>query len=88
MIEKTCSYHITGFPDIVIYYETETKRIHRFNGPAKIDYTSNGEINSEKWWFDGYPYTVRVNDWVLENNFKSWEVMSENDFVRMWLEIL
>ena len=61
---------------------------HRINGPAVMYYAKNGEVKHESWKFKGKDYTDKANDWIKENNFKTWKRMLIDDFDRMWLEIL
>lgn len=61
---------------------------HRTHGPSDIVYDINENIIEESWFYNNNNYKIEVNKWIDDNNFNSWEEMNENDFNRMWLEII
>lgn len=62
--------------------------IHNSYGPAITYYNRDGTLYQYIWAFNGENYTKQVNEWFKENKFKTWKQMSEDDFNRMWMEIL
>ena len=89
--------HRDNGPSLILYNKDGTIRkiqyqihgeLHRVYGPTVIDYDYNYVNYKFLWHFKGEKYTEEVNQWIQNNNFNSWEGMTESDFDRMWIEIL
>lgn len=61
---------------------------HRAYGPSDIFYNENGSIDFTNFYYNSYDYVEEVYKWIEDNDFNSWEEMSESDFDRMWMEII
>lgn len=97
--ERYCingKYNRENGPAIIQYYENgniylETymidNKIHRFYGPSSLIYRKNGKVK-ETFYLNGKSYTKKVEKWIKENDFNSWQEMTVDDFDRMWLDIL
>lgn len=59
---------------------------HRIDGPAIIR-CKYGKV-FYFWFYKNKEYTKQVKNWILNNNYNSWKHITENDFNRMWMEIL
>lgn len=62
--------------------------VNNFYGPAVIEYDKSGKIREERWWHNDSEYTKNVNEWIQNNKLKTWKDMKEEDFNRMWMEVL
>lgn len=59
--------------------------IHRIDGPAVINYRERSQ--KYLWFYKEENYTKEVKKWLKENNM-DYKNMKEEDFNRMWMEIL
>ena len=59
---------------------------HRVYGPAKIDYILPERIRYD-WFHNNTNVTSIVETWLKENNM-NWRKMDQEDYNRMWFEIL
>lgn len=59
---------------------------HRVYGPAKIDYILPEKFRYD-WFHNDKNVTNIVEEWLKENNM-NWRKMDEEDYNRMWFEIL
>ena len=93
-------YHREDGPAIIKYdsngklgskeYWEHGKR-HRKNGPAIELYNNEEELLYFEFFINGKDqstYTFAIINWKFKNNFKFSEDMSEEDYDRMWMEIL
>lgn len=64
----------------------EAKEYHRINGPAIMGEKENGTI-IKIWYYNGVDYTNEVKNWLCDNMIRYSE-MTEDDFDKMWFEIL
>lgn len=71
----------------IISYANIDAILHREDGPAEIRYYHSGYIITEKYWSKGKNYTKLVRNWLITNKLIC-EEMNEDDFNRMWMEIL
>lgn len=69
-----------------VYYKNG--KMHRVYGPSIIEYFGSGDIRYNMWHYNNEEYIEEVYEWIDENNFKSWQDMKEEDYDRMWMEIL
>lgn len=79
-------YYDNGSVKWIEYYYYNSP--HRVYGPSDIYYDRNGKVEDTIWWYEDNEYTSEVYEWIDENKFKSYKEMSEEDFNRMWFEIL
>ena len=95
---KNMNYHNENGPARIFYnvdngsikmveYWVKSKA-HRIDGPSDIYYDEDGNIVQERWFYDNNDYSDIVGQWLRDNGFRSYEEMSDNDFNRMWMEIV
>lgn len=94
---KNNRIHRENGPAVIHYYKNGNiksyvyyldNKIHRTYGPAMIEYTANGDLFSLNWVHKNKFYFYEVKKWLKEKNFDKWQEMKEDDYDRMWMEIL
>lgn len=60
---------------------------HRINGPGTIRYCKDGHKDIS-FNYNGASYTREANRWIHSNEVSSWKKLTEEDYNRMWEEIL
>ena len=78
--------YFNGGPIAEEWYFKDGK-IHRIYGPSRVIYYPNGKILENNWNYEGITYTDEVNKWLTYNKI-NYQKMSEDDFNRMWFEII
>lgn len=73
-----------GFIKTQEYYKNNVR--HRHNGPAIL--SKNSRRVHVNFFYNGVQYKSQVNKWIKDNNFNSWRGITEDDYNRMWFEIL
>lgn len=76
-----------GMIKAIGYYNIKHKGKHRICGPAFIYYNDKGLISNTEWYYNNKLYTFYVNYWLFNNNL-NYNNMNEDDYNRMWFEIL
>lgn len=60
--------------------------VHKVDGPAIVGLRKNGTV-IKLWYYNGKNYTNEVKHWLCDNMIRYTE-MTEDDFDKMWFEIL
>ena len=90
-----CTRHNPYGPAIILYnregniykqYYFIDNILHRGNGPATIEFF-NDETVGLRWFYNGVLYTNEVREWLADNKIY-YKKMTEDDYNRMWFEIL